>query len=165
MNEIAWRWAWPDMNAELQVRRQVSDMFCHYRQSQGENERGGQLFVDPAHPGGIVLCHASAPHPTDRAGRSWLELNSARCSTEIESANRKGLRLVGYWHTHPQTIPHISEADIASFARFARQYARDLPHPLAVIVGTSPSPNGIKAWIFRDGRYLEAVYITSVSRS
>lgn len=53
MNEIAWCWAWPDMNAELQVGRQVSEMFGHYRQSQGENERGGQLFVDPANPGGM----------------------------------------------------------------------------------------------------------------
>ena len=82
MNEIAWCWAWPDMNAELQVGRQVSEMFGHYRQSQGENERGGQLFVDPANPGGIVLCHASAPHPADRAGRTWLELNNDRCRTE-----------------------------------------------------------------------------------
>ncbi len=164
MNEIAWCWAWPDMKAELQVGRQVSEMFGHYRQSQGENERGGQLFVDPANPGGIVLCHASAPHPADRAGRTWLELNNDRCRTEIENANRKGLRLVGYWHTHPQAVPHISGTDIASFARFARQNARDLPPPVAVIVGTSPSTTGIKAWIFREGRYQEAVYTASLSR-
>ncbi|MDA6287660.1 hypothetical protein OSK36_17465, partial [Escherichia coli] len=42
--------------------------------------------------------------------------------------------------------------------------ARDLPHPVAVIVGTSPSTTGIKAWIFREGRYQEAVYTASLSR-
>ncbi|MEH8952982.1 Mov34/MPN/PAD-1 family protein, partial [Klebsiella pneumoniae] len=94
----------------------------------------------------------------------WLELNNDRCRTEIENANRKGLRLVGYWHTHPQAVPHISGTDIASFARFARQNARDLPHPVAVIVGTSPSSTGIKAWIFREGRYQEAVYTAYLSR-
>ncbi|STU68376.1 Uncharacterised protein [Klebsiella pneumoniae] len=49
MNEIAWRWAWPDMNAELQVGRQVSEMFGHYRQSQGgvasENGKNRTLSV------------------------------------------------------------------------------------------------------------------------
>ena len=32
-----------------------------------------------------------------------------------------------------------------------------LPHPVAIIVGTSPDTSGIKAWLFREGGYFEAV--------
>ncbi len=65
---------------------------------------------------------------------------------------------MGYWHTHPQSIPMISPADIGSFSRFAACYTQQLPHPLAIIVGNSSSHEGIKAWSFRDGRYVEAVW-------
>lgn len=159
MNIIAWQWSWPNTGAELQVGQQAFHIFDQYRQSEGENERGGQLFIDPAHPGGLLLCNASPPHPADRSGRTWLELDSDRCRIEIEKANTEGLRLVGYWHTHPQCIPQISGTDIASFVRFAKQYAHELPHPIAVIVGKSSTVRGIKAWIFRDDRCHEAIHI------
>ncbi|EQB2600303.1 Mov34/MPN/PAD-1 family protein [Aeromonas salmonicida] len=101
---------------------------------------------------------ATPPHRNDRAGRSWLELDAGRCRQEIESANAQGLRLVGYWHTHPQTIPAISLTDIESFSRFAAHHIQDLPHPIAIIVGTSSKPEGIKAWSFRGGKYVEAAW-------
>lgn len=52
----------------------------------------------------------------------------------------------------------ISPTDIGSFSRFAARYTQDLPHPLAIIVGNSSSPEGIKAWSFRAGRYVEATW-------
>ncbi|MFV4777472.1 Mov34/MPN/PAD-1 family protein [Citrobacter portucalensis] len=100
---------------------------------------------------------ATAPHKADNAGRTWLELDPERCKKEIQKANALGLRLIGYWHTHPQVIPQISSADISSFSRFAQRYSQVLPHPVAIIVGTSPDTSGIKAWLFREGGYFEAV--------
>nr|WP_239002411.1 Mov34/MPN/PAD-1 family protein [Photorhabdus khanii] len=67
--------------------------------------------------------------------------------------------MVGYWHTHPQVIPQISSTDILSFARFAQRYAQELPYPIAVIVGTSPSPEDVKAWSIRAGTCIEALRI------
>ena len=99
----------------------------------------------------------AAPHKADNAGRTWLELDPERCKKEIQKANALGLRLIGYWHTHPQVIPQISSADISSFSRFAQRYSQVLPHPVAIIVGTSPDTSGIKAWLFREGGYFEAV--------
>ncbi len=96
-----------------------------------------------------------APHKADKAGRTWLELDPERCKKEIQEANALGLRLIGYWHTHPQVIPQISGADISSFSRFAQRYSQVLPHPVAIIVGTSPDTSGIKAWSFREGMYIE----------
>lgn len=157
MTAIAWNWQWPGSEYRLSVSQAVADVLDQYRQRSLRSERGGQLFVDLANPNGLIMSLATPPHARDRAGWTWLELDAERCRHEIESANAQGLRLVGYWHTHPQTTPAISPTDIASFSRFAARYARELPHPIAVIVGLSPKSNGIKAWLFRDGTCVEAV--------
>lgn len=157
MMAFAWQWSWPELDTPLLVSQGVASLLGRFRQRRFDVERGGQLFVDPSSAAGLVLALATPPHRNDRAGRTWLELNAHRCRDEIELANTAGLRLVGYWHTHPQSIPMVSATDIGSFSRFAAHYTRDLPHPLAIIVGNSSSPEGIKAWSFRAGRYVEAV--------
>ncbi|HDS1696211.1 MULTISPECIES: Mov34/MPN/PAD-1 family protein [Pseudomonas] len=156
MSAIAWAWKWPGIDIRLSVSQAVAEVLDQFRQRTWRTERGGQLFVDLANPAGLIMSLATPPHARDRAGWSWLELDADRCRREIESANAQGLRLVGYWHTHPQTVPAISPTDIASFSRFAARYAQELPHPIAVIVGLSPEPDGIKAWLFRDGKCVEA---------
>ncbi|MEN4558421.1 Mov34/MPN/PAD-1 family protein [Pantoea agglomerans] len=155
--EAPWSWTWPDIEGVLLVSHSVADTFRCNRQISEKHERGGQLFVDLTHPDGIILSLATAPHKADKAGRTWLELDPERCKKEIQEANALGLRLIGYWHTHPQVIPQISGADISSFSRFAQRYSQVLPHPVAIIVGTSPDTSGIKAWSFREGMYIEAV--------
>lgn len=157
MSVIAWQWRWPEIDTHLLVSQDVASLLGHFRQRRFGVERGGQLFVDLSSPAGLVLALATPPHRNDRAGRTWLELDAHRCRDEIERANTVGLRLVGYWHTHPQSIPMISPSDIGSFSRFAANYTQDLPHPLAIIVGNSIGPEGLKAWSFRAGRYVEAV--------
>lgn len=159
MTKIAWSWQWQVFNAELLVSESVANTFNSYRQQSKNTERGGQLFVDIHSSVGLLLASATPPHKSDRSGFSWLELDEHRCQKEIKAANRQGLRLVGYWHTHPQTIPAISPADIKSFSDFAVRYSGDLPYPIAVIVGTSIQPNGIKAWSFRDGICVEATAV------
>lgn len=158
MIPIAWQWSWPEVDTHLLVSQDVANLFENYRQRRFNVERGGQLFVDPSNATGLLLALATPPHKDDRAGRTWLELNAHRCHEEIREANAAGLRLVGYWHTHSQNIPMISPTDIGSFSKFASYYIKDLPHPLAIIVGNSNSPKGIKAWSFRAGRYVEAVW-------
>lgn len=159
MSGIAWRWRWPVIDSELLVSQAVASVLVSCRQRAWGLERGGQLFVDPHSPRGLMLALATPPHQADRAGWAWLELDESRCLQEIKSANENGLRLVGYWHTHPQTIPAISPADVRSFSKFAARYILDLPNPIAIIVGQSKKPEGIKAWSFRAGGYVEAVCV------
>ena len=158
MTSVAWRWRWSGVNAELLVSQDVANVLDSHRQQPSGVECGGQLFVNPATPDGLLLAFATPPHPSDRAGLTWLELDVHRCQLETKQANAQGLRLVGYWHTHPQTVPEISLTDIRSFSAFAARYRQDLPNPLAVIVGQSTHPEGIKAWSFRDGMYVEATW-------
>lgn len=158
MTAISWQWSWPGLDTPLLVSQEVASLLERYRQSRFDVERGGQLFVDLSSSAGLVLALATPPHKDDRAGRTWLDLNATRCRKEIEQANSAGLRLVGYWHTHPQSIPMISPTDIGSFSRFAAHYIQELPHPMAIIVGNSCNHEGIKAWSFRDGHYVEATW-------
>lgn len=156
MTTIAWSWKWPLVGSELLVSESVADMLVRHRQKGRAVEKGGQLFVNPYCSYGLLLALATPPHTADRAGRSWLQLDAERCRKEVEIANAAGLRLVGYWHTHPQAIPQISPADVKSFSGFAARYNQELPHPIAIIVGNSEFPESIKAWSFRERKYIEA---------
>lgn len=144
-----WVWHWPTLGVELIVPPLVAAVFNAHRQRFLQKERGGLLFVDPNDPRGLVLASASPPHTADRSGRFELRIDEQRGRAEIQDANAKGLRLVGYWHTHPQGLPRLSATDIASFRELAARNPIDLPLPIAVIVGRSFQQEGIRAWSVR----------------
>jgi hypothetical protein len=158
MKDLAWAWQWKDIGSELLVSADTAALLRSSRQGYWKCERGGQLFVDISDTRGIWL-RASRPHPADSAGRSWLELDQHRCLAEIEEANRSGFRLIGYWHTHPQRIPRISDRDRVSFEKFSKLQKEALPNPIAVIVGRSLSYRGIRAWSVRGNALVEAKLI------
>lgn len=156
MPDALWEWKWPSIDGALLVTGNLLNSLSMYRQRAWNSERGGQLFVNPNDARGLVLAVATPPHADDRAGWTWLELNPERCRQEIRTQNEAGLRLVGHWHTHPQRIPRISSTDVRSVGQFARKNAALIPCPLAVIVGQSREPDGIQAWIHRDGILIQA---------
>ena len=53
--EVTWSWKWPEVEGVLLVSRSAADIFRCNLQKSGEYERGGQLFVDPTHAGGIIF--------------------------------------------------------------------------------------------------------------
>ncbi|WOB51312.1 Mov34/MPN/PAD-1 family protein [Xanthomonas hydrangeae] len=156
IKEVVWAWSWPSVEGTLLVPGCLLAMLSTHRQRAWNSERGGQLFVDPNDPRGAVLAVATPPHPKDRAGWAWLELDPERCKSEVQAFNDKGLRLVGHWHTHPQKIPKISPTDIKSITQFAQLNSSILPNPLAVIVGQSNQPGGIQAWLFHGCNPIQA---------
>lgn len=145
----SWVWRWPTLGVELIVPPPVVAVFNAHRQRFLQKERGGLLFVDPSDARGLVLAHASPPHLADRSGRFELTIDEQRGRIEIEEANARGLRLIGYWHTHPQRVPELSSTDVASFRALAICNPTSLPLPVAVIVGRSPKQEGIRAWSIR----------------
>lgn len=145
----AWQWQWPELSVVLNVSHQARDIFYAHRQiGRSAHERGGQLFVGIDEVGTFWL-YATPPHMRDRSGPTWLELDGHRCKEEIISANAMSLRLIGYWHTHPQDIPALSSQDIASLATFSFRNKGVLENPVAVIVGRSRQNSGIRAWSHR----------------
>ncbi len=155
-HDISWFWVWPSLDAELAVHQRVANFLQEQKQRWWEKERGGLLFADIYNAVGPTLMSATPPHATDRAGPWWLELNQDRCRLEIEAANTRGERLVGYWHTHPQNIPSISHQDIKTFREFSLKNRTILPHPLAIIVGNGPTARSVRAWSIRPDRALLA---------
>lgn len=114
-----------------------------------EHERGGQLFLRNRSLTTISIDHATPPHPADRATRSSLILDHARCATEIRIANAKGLWLVGYWHTHPESQPRISSADINSMRQSLASDGYQLTAMLALVVGNSNLRKFLSAYLMR----------------
>lgn len=153
-----WSWHWSQFDAAIRVGENTASIFEGARQHRYQRERGGQLFADLSDQHGISLI-ATPPHPADSSGHAWLELNDERCQIEITKANAKGLRLIGYWHTHPQRVPQPSPKDVMSFKAFSIRYREVLPNPVAVIVGTAVTPQGIRAWSVRHEGLLEAVQL------
>lgn len=158
--ELAWIWEWEKLRVKLKVTKSVADIFLDCRQDLGENERGGQLFVDVSQSDGLWLSRATLPHKNDRSGTTWLSLDQSRCKEEIKIANKQGLRLVGYWHTHPELIPNLSPQDIRSFREFSITNSKYLSCPLAIIVGNGKEANSIRAWSLQNKNFILGSRIT-----
>lgn len=156
---IAWVWRWPTLSVELLVTDEAAAILRSGRQPIGANERGGQLFVSTSDHRGLILASVSLPHPDDDASECTLKLNEQRCSDEIAQANANGMRFIGFWHSHPEDVPGLSPRDLSSFQSFGRKNATSVPWPVAVIVGRSETPEGIKAWSIRESACLEATSI------
>lgn len=145
----SWQWHWPVLDISVNVSKQACDIFQSNRQSGWfARETGGQLFMGIDHLGEFWL-FATPPHMLDKSGKTWLELDASRCKAEIIEANASGLRLVGYWHTHPQEVPALSTQDVVSLTVFSNRNKDILQNPVAVIVGRSTKNEGIRAWSHR----------------
>ena len=148
--DLAFSWRWPSLSdVMLHVASEVISTFRQYRQTELQQERGGLLFVRTDDARGLVLARATGPHRADRATRYSLDLDPGRCSHDIKEANRKGLRLIGHWHTHAEAHPNPSTQDLDAFRDFGARYTDLLAWPLAVIVGTSLTDEGVRAWSIR----------------
>lgn len=151
-----WRWIWDELGVEIHVSNAAATAMKRHRQPLGGVERGGLLFVDPGHPVGLVLTRVTPPHSADRASEHSLIMDPARCAREICKANLEGLRLIGFWHSHPEEVPNLSAIDISNFRSLARRNAVDLPWPVAIIVGRDNGADGIRAWSVRPDRIYHA---------
>lgn len=154
----AWQWHWSKFGILVNVSVQASEIFQSNRQFGYHTcERGGQLFIGIDQLGEFWL-FATPPHSLDKSGRTWLELDNSRCKSEIIEANACGLRLVGYWHTHPQEVPTLSSQDVLSLTAFSDRNKDTLQNPLAVIVGRSSKKEGIRAWSHRSSELQSLAY-------
>ncbi|WP_298065685.1 Mov34/MPN/PAD-1 family protein [uncultured Acinetobacter sp.] len=157
--DLAWEWHWKSIDVNLKVTTTAAEVFLAHRQSTNENEKGGQLFIDTSMSNGLWLSLATPPHMDDRAGPTWLELDSNRCKQEIIEYKEKGLILVGYWHTHAELRPNLSVQDLKSFQEFSCKNNESLPSPLAIIVGNSTKNESIRAWSLQKNDFLLATLV------
>jgi hypothetical protein len=160
-DEFVWTWSWADWDVALRVSASIAEFLRGHRQGDHDSERGGQLFAETRDVRGLSIARATPPHLRDRSGRTWLELDRRRCRGELRQARADGLSLLGYWHTHPESIPQVSPQDIQSFRAFTQANAPTILYPLCVIVGR----DALKAWSIREADIVEATRIESIDYS
>lgn len=148
-----WSWVWPDLDLQLNVSAQAAIELASHRQESVCVEKGGQLFVDTCDPRGLLLAVATPPHPADRADVTWLDMDPDRCRVESSCWHRRGLQLIGVWHTHAEINPQLSSQDLKSLRSFGQANGF---FPLAVIVGQASDAFNIRAWSVRGERALLA---------
>lgn len=154
----AWQWYFREIDVKLLVSKSVYDLFDINRQFGKKHECGGLLFVHNNHRDGVVLCLATPPSSKDKATRHSLEFDHERCRIETTGANENDLRLIGYWHSHPEDIPNLSSQDMQSFRNLIKDNPIELPSPIAVIVGRNLGPEGIRAWLIRGSTRFQAEF-------
>ena len=115
----------------------ASTFAVHQQRHFWQHERGGILLASSvgAADGYVEVSEATPPHRKDRSGRSWLKLDHMRVLQEIREGFGRSLHFVGYWHTHPETHPHLSSQDVAAMVPAVRDADMDLLRILMVVVG------------------------------
>ena len=112
--------------------------WAQYRQTRiWHKERGGLLFAPTvgSRTGSVEIVNASGPHAADQAGRRWLKLDHTQCMIDINDRFEEGLHFVGYWHTHPEPRPILSNMDRRSLTRVLKLGGVDLTRIIAFVVG------------------------------
>ena len=80
---------------------------------------------------------------------------------EREAMFVEGMHCVGFWHTHPEQAPHPSSEDRSLAREHALAAQPDLTGLVFVIMGTLPTPMGLRVWV-DDGRELMRAHVICV---
>lgn len=107
-----------------------------------QKEAGGQLF---GHFDGLrtIVVEATPPKLLDRRGRAIFRPNRWLQHREIRDRYARGLHFIGDWHTHPEKIPHPSNADLHNMAECFERSVHELHAFVMIIVGTALPPEGL----------------------
>ncbi|MCE1061857.1 Mov34/MPN/PAD-1 family protein [Pseudomonas alloputida] len=116
------------------------------------HELVGQLYTrDPSASFVRVDCITEvAPNWAKRAG---VRLDMKTVRRERERFFAEGYHCLGFWHSHPEPRPHISQTDLVMAEEQARAGKSEYQGLVFIIIGTSPAPVGFGVWV-HDGESL-----------
>lgn len=131
------------------VLRTFSESAQHHRWSK---ESVGQLFTRDLTSTKVLVEASTLLKPT-LATRARVRFDTAAASAERQAMFKRGLHCVGLWHTHPEPAPEPSPEDRALARDHARAAMPQVSGVVFVIVGTLPTPAGLRVWV-DDGQEL-----------
>ena len=105
-------------------------------------ETGGQLFAHFS-KSGVEIVSATLTKGNSTRGRFWFRPDRATERMDIEMQFSEGFHYVGDWHTHAETYPQPSAADVSSMVDIYTNSQHELQGLLLVIVGRSRLPRGL----------------------
>jgi len=135
----------------------IGHWFRHRQRRFWHREAGGLLFAPSVGSGDgqVDIEVVTGPNPGDRRTRYSCALDHAKCRADISEQFRKGMKFVGYWHTHPEPDPSLSGVDRRAFARNLVAGGLCIDRMLAVVIGNGDSTQTISVCLVETGRVVE----------
>ncbi|MFI8375523.1 Mov34/MPN/PAD-1 family protein [Pseudomonas helleri] len=83
---------------------------------------------------------------------AWAKYTAVRLDMKAVKQERaamfkKGLHCIGFWHSHPESRPHVSPTDLIMAEEQARAGKSDYQGLVFMIIGNVPPPNGFGVWV------------------
>lgn len=130
----------------------VARLMAQAQRTWFSSELVGQLYS--ADPGAVcVRVDAVTKLPAKATNYTAVRLNLPAVDKERANLFAQGLHCLGFWHSHPEDVPHPSPEDIAMAADHARAGKTSFAGIVFVIVGRAQPPQGLGVWV-HDGTTL-----------
>lgn len=127
----------------------------NYRQRRfWQREAGGLLFAPNvgSENGQIDIKVVTGPNSRDRRSRNSCVLDHAQSLDDISNQFKKGMKFVGYWHTHPELNPSLSYIDRQALAKNLTGGGLCIDRMLAVVIGNGTSTSTISVYLVTTDR-------------
>ena len=133
----------------------VEHLHAHAQRRCWSKERVGQLYSADLSSSTVRIDAITT------LGSRWSSHTAVRLDMPAVLAERKkmfaaGLHCLGFWHSHPQTIPVPSQDDITMAADHAQAASAMFAGLVFVIIGTASAPDGLGVWVHDGARLLRA---------
>lgn len=130
----------------------VKHLQLHAQRHRWSKESVGQLYSADL-SSSIIRVDAVTTLSSTWSSYAGVRLDMPAVHVERTKMFETGLHCLGFWHSHPQSIPEPSAEDIAMAADHARAGAQEFAGIVFVIIGTAPAPNCLGVWV-HDGMTL-----------
>lgn len=121
----------------------------HVQRGWLKHEAVGQLYARDL-TSKVVVVEVVTKLPAQWSAFSSVGFDMRAVEAERKRFFEQGLHCLGFWHTHPEPIPHPSGTDLQMAADHANASKRLFTGLLFLIVGKAPFPQGLGVW-FHDG--------------
>ncbi len=151
------RFCLPGATWSLEIPQHCLDMFkSQVQRGWLKREVVGQLYARDLTTE-VVRVEAATKLPAQWATFAGVGFDLKDAEIERKALFENGLHCLGFWHTHPEPIPHPSKTDLQMAANHALASKHIFTGLLFVIVGQAPFPQGLGVWLHDGHRALKAI--------
>lgn len=118
----------------------------HVQRGWWKQEVVGQLYARDLTTE-VVVVERITKLPAKWAAFTGVGFDVRDAETERIRLFNEGLHCLGFWHTHPESIPSPSGTDLRMAADHATASSGVFSSLLFLIVGTAPFPQGLGVWV------------------
>lgn len=136
----------------------------HVQKGWRSRESVGQLYTHDVTSPVIKVTKATILKPT-LSSYARVRFESKKVAAERTALFNQGLHCLGFWHSHPEAVPHPSDDDTELAADHARAARGLLSGLVFVIVGNAPFPSGLAVWVHDGATMWPAENVSAYQKS